>query len=106
MRALCFSIVILSAISGAALAQAGCDSKVSCDEAQLGGYVAPDFVVPKAADPDAARGKAAPIPLFGFENMVRVKPGSGLWLGEPVTGANLFLNGNRSKATFGLKMGF
>lgn len=106
MRALGLSIFLLSAVPGAAFAQAGCDPRLTCDEAQLGAYVEPDFVMPKAVDPNAARGKRPPIPLFGLENMVRVKPGSGLWLGEPVAGGNLFLNGNRKKATLGLKMGF
>lgn len=100
------SLVLLAAASGASFAQEGCDSSLSCDEKQLGAHVEPEFIMPKAADPDAARGKPVPIPLFGFEDMVRVKPGSGLWLGEPVAGGNLFLNGNRNKATIGLKVGF
>lgn len=102
MRALAFSIFLLSAFSGLAFpglafAQEGCDPKLTCDEAQLGAYAAPDFIMPKTVDPDAARGKRPPIPLFGLEDMVRVKPGSGLWLGEPVAGGNLFLNGTRNK---------
>ena len=111
MRSLAFSIFLFSAFpglafSGLAFAQEGCDPKLTCDEAQLGAYAAPDFIMPKTVDPDSARGKRPPIPLFGLEDMVRVKPGSGLWLGEPVAGGNLFLNGTRNKATLGLKMGF
>lgn len=106
MRAFCFSLFVLSVLPGAAFAQEGCDSKLTCDEAQLGAHVEPDFIMPKAVDPEAARGKRPPIPLFGLEDMVRVKPGSGVWLGEPLAGGNLFLNGNRNKATIGLKMGF
>ena len=110
MRALACSVFLLSALLGPALGPAlgeeGCDPTRSCDEAQLGAYVQPDFVMPKSVDPNAARGRPSPIPLFGLEGIVRVKPGSGLWMGEPFSGGNLFLNGNRKKATLGLKMGF
>jgi len=106
MRALACSLVLLSALLDPALAEEGCDPRRPCDEAQLGAYVEPDFVMPKTEDPNVARGRPAPIPLFGLEGIVRVKPGSGLWVGEAFSGGNLFLNGNRKKATLGLKLGF
>ncbi len=106
MRRLVCSLVLLPALLGPALGEEGCDPRRPCDEAQLGAYVEPDFVMPKAPDVDSARGKPAPIPLFGLEAIVRVKPGVGLWMGEPFSGGNLFLNGNHKKATLGLKMGF
>jgi hypothetical protein len=87
--------------------QAGCDSALSCDEAQLGAYAPPDVVAPKPVDPEEARGKAPPLPLFGLERKIRVKPGSGLWVaGEPITGGNVFLNGSRSKVSLDFKIGF
>jgi len=116
-RAFSFSCSLSCAFAFAALAvlaapaaraqQAGCDSARPCDEAQIGDFVAPDAVAPKPVDPWEARGKPAPLPLFGLEQKIRVKPGAGLWVaGEPITGGNVFLNGSRSRLSLDLKVGF
>jgi hypothetical protein len=106
--AFAFAALLASLAAPAARAQqAGCDSARPCDEAQIGDFVAPDAVAPKPADPWEARGKPAPLPLFGLEQKIRVKPGSGLWVaGEPITGGNVFLNGSRSRVSLDLKVGF
>jgi len=107
LAAFAFAFALACAPASARAQQAGCDSARPCDEAQIGDYSPPEVAMVRPADPNEARGKPAPLPLFGLEEKIRVKPGSGLWLaGEPITGGNVFLNGARSKVTLDLKVGF
>ncbi len=76
------------------------------DEAQVGDYVAPAFEPRPRQSVDEVRGNLVPIPVPGLNNTLRHKPGAGVWLGEAPAGANVFLNGARSKVSVDLKLGF
>lgn len=90
----------------AAPAHATCAGN-SCDEQQIGPYVAPDIILPDIEGRFDPRGKPVSVPLAGLEGVVvRHRPGAGLWLGAAPGGANLFLKPGRARVTVDMKVDF
>jgi hypothetical protein len=82
----------------------GCAEK-SCDEQQIGPYVAPDIAPPNMEGRFDPRGRAVPIP--GMDGMVvRHRPGAGVWLGEAPGKANVFIKPGRERVTVDMKVEF
>lgn len=105
MRRLMFALVLLPIVPPLA-AEAGGAASTSADERQIGDYVAPTWDTPAPTDDDDAEARGKPLPLPGFGDLVRHKPGAGVWLAEPIEGGHLYLNGKRSRMSVDLKLGF
>lgn len=89
--------------TGAASASVVCSER-SCDEQQIGPYVAPEIEAPNLEDRFDPRGRPVPVP--GLQGVVRHRPGAGVWLGEAPGNANLFLNPGRDRVTLDMKVDF
>ncbi|MBX9759315.1 MAG: hypothetical protein K2Y29_11115 [Beijerinckiaceae bacterium] len=101
--AVCFGLCAAMLPPGSAHATAVC-SEPSCDEQQIGPYVAPDIEAPNLENRFDPRGKPVPVP--GLPGVVRHRPGAGVWLGEAPGSANLFLNPARDRVTVDMKLDF
>ena len=89
---------------GAAAASEGCRD-ASCDEQQIGPYVAPDIPAAEAGVRFDPRGKPVNIP--GLDGLtVRHRPGAGVWLGEAPGNANLFLKPAKDRLSVDMKLDF
>lgn len=99
------SILLMLPAAGVAALE-GCAREVSCDEAQIGPYVAPDIPLPEPKTIADPRGKPVRLPIPLLDGVVRHKPGAGVWLGEPVAGANLYLKGARDRVSVGARSSF
>lgn len=109
MIRLATTILALMLFSAPVLAQGGCEACRAEDEQQIGNHVEREDALPRSPKLPDPRGEALPVPVptpVGPAT-VRVKPGSGLWLGSPGEGmGNVFLNGTRDKASVGWRLGF
>lgn len=86
--------------------EAVCSDK-SCDEQQIGPYVAPDIAPPDLSKRFDPRGRAIPVPIPGADGVVvRHRPGAGVWLGEAPGSANVFLKPGRERVTVDMKVDF
>ncbi|HEY8579616.1 MAG TPA: hypothetical protein VIL72_06995 [Beijerinckiaceae bacterium] len=103
-------VLLLAALLGApagawAQVQTGCAADATCDEAQVGDHVEPDFSTPPKRPLEETRGKPLPVPAPWLGG-VRYKSGAGVWLAEPAPDTNLYLNGKRNKLSIDMKLGF
>lgn len=89
-----------------AAAREGCAPDRSCDEAQIGPYVAPAIDPPRPASREDPRGRAVRLPLPLLDGLVWHKPGAGIWLAQPLEGANLYLNAARDRVSVGARSSF
>ncbi|MFN3888816.1 MAG: hypothetical protein ACK4MV_00355 [Beijerinckiaceae bacterium] len=77
----------------------------TCDEQQIGPYVAPDIALPDPAEKFDPRGK--PIEVPGMNGVaLRSRPGAGVWLGEAPGKANVFLRPARESVNVDIKLDF
>lgn len=94
-----------SLAAASATAQEGRPACATCDEQQIGPYVAPDIELPDGERHDP-RGRPVPIPVPGFEDAIRHRPGAGVWVGAAPGNSNLFLNPGRERFTLDMKFDF
>ncbi len=104
-----FSLSFLAYFVSVSLAPAAeaCEACRAGDEQQIGNYVEPAIPVQPLIEKPDPRGKSHTIPLPGGPATVRVKPGSGLWLGSPGENqGDIFVNGSLDKASVNWRLGF
>jgi hypothetical protein len=107
MRKIGSVLFVATILAVPAWAQGNCEACRVEDEQQIGSYVEPDITIPRSPVLPDPRGEEFKVPVPGASATVRVKPGSGLWLGSPAEGlGNVFLKGQRDKASVGWKLGF
>lgn len=107
MLRLAVPLLALALSAPSAFAAGACEACRAEDEQQIGNYVEPDVTIPRSPKLPDPRGEEVAIPLPGGPRTVRVNPRDGLWLGAPGEGkGNIFLNGQRDKASVGWRLGF
>ena len=105
-RTLPLLLAVFGSLAAApATAQEGRPACVTCDEQQIGPYVAPEFE-PTRRERHDPRGSPVPVPIPGFEETIRHRPGAGVWVGAAPGNSNLFLNPGRERFTLDMKFDF
>lgn len=105
-RYLLRTLVVLQALAAApAAALEERPDCVTCDEQQIGSYVAPGIAAPQGERHDP-RGKPVLIPIPGFEQTIRHRPGAGVWVGAAPGNSNLYLKPGRDRFTLDMKFDF
>lgn len=100
-------ILAIALMAPAAHATDGCEACRPDDEQQIGAYVEPGVAIPPVTVRPDPRGQEIKVPLPGVDARVRINPREGLWLGSPGEGrGNVFLKGDKEKASVGYRLGF